>query len=86
MSDGGVTHKELNEALGLQTKLIIGKINRTEDSLKDDISEVKTDLKEDIESINSRVTYIERRGRVENVVASVVAFFGMIIYGKFSGG
>ena len=86
MSDGGVTHKELNEALGLQTKLIIGKINRSEDSLKGNISELKSDVKEDIGAVGDRVTYIERRSRTENIIASVVTFFGVIIYGKFSGG
>ena len=86
MSEGGVTHKELNEALGRQTKQIIAKINRSEDSLKEDIGEVKTDLTEDVGAINKRVTYIERRNRWENFFASVVTFFAMIFYGKFTGG
>ena len=86
MSEGGVTHKELNEALSTQTKLIIAKINRTEDSLKVDLNETKTDLMDDIKTINDRVTYIERRNRWENFFASIVTFFSMLIYGKFSGG
>ena len=85
MSDGGVTHKELNEALTVQTKLIIGKINRTEDSLKGDISEVKTDVNKDVKAIDDRVTYIERRSRTENIIASVVTFFGVIIWGRYGG-
>ena len=85
MSDGGVTHKELNEALTVQTKLIIGKINRTEDSLKGDIAEVKTDVGKDVKAIDDRVTYIERRSRTENIIASVVTFFGVIIWGRYGG-
>ena len=85
MSDGGVTHKELNEALTVQTKLIIGKINRTEDSLKGQISEVKTDVNKDVKKIDDRVTYIERRSRTENIIASVVTFFGVIIWGRYGG-
>ena len=75
MSEGGVTHKELNEALGRQTKIIIGTMRRSED---------KTEAR--IEKVDKRVTYIERRNRWENFFASVVAFFGAVIYGKFSGG
>ena len=86
MSEGGVTHKELNEALGNQTKLIIAKINRSEDSLKVDLGTVKTDLSGDIDAINTRVTYIERRSRWETFFASVVTFFGMMLYGRYSGG
>ena len=85
MSEGGVTHQELNEALGTQTKLIIGKINRTEDSLKGDIAEVKADVSKDVEKIDNRVTYIERRSRTENIIASVLTFFGVIIWGKYGG-
>ncbi len=85
MSEGGVTHKELNEALGNQTKLIIGKINRTEDSLKGQISEVKQDVTKDVGEIDDRVTYIERRSRTENIIASVVTFFGVVIWGKYGG-
>ena len=83
MSDGGVTHQELNEALSTQTKLIFGKINRAEDSLKTDIAEVKTDVNKDVDEIGERVTYIERRSRTENIIASVVTFFGVIIWGKY---
>ena len=86
MSDGGVTHKELNEALGAQTKLIVGKINRTEDSLKGDLKELKTDFGKEIEEVDKRVTYIERRNRWETFFASVATFFTMVIYGRYSGG
>ena len=75
MSGNGVTHKELNSALGKQTAIIIATLRRSED---------KVDGK--IEKVSDRVTYIERRSRTENIIASVVTFFGIIIYGKFTGG
>lgn len=75
MSEGGVTHKELNAALGAQTARIIATINRSEDNTK-----------ADIEKVSERVTYIERWRRGENILASTLAFFGAIIYGKLAGG
>ena len=75
MSDGGVTHKELNEALGKQTGIIISTLRRSED---------KADKK--IDKISTRVDYIERRNRWETFFASVATFFTMVIYGKYSGG
>ena len=84
--EGGVTHKELNEALSTQTKQIIAKINRSEDSLKEDIRENKTDLKGDILVMDKRVTYMERRNRWENFFGSVVTFFVVVVYGKITGG
>jgi hypothetical protein len=52
MADNGVTHKELNKALGAQTARIIATINRSEDVAREDLKEV-----------SDRVTYIERRNR-----------------------
>lgn len=86
MPGNGVTHKELNEALGLQTKLIFGKINRTEDSLKEDISEVKEDVKGDVEKIDTRVTHIERRNRWETFLASIVTFISAVVFGRYTTG
>ena len=79
MPDNGVTHKELNDALGKQTARIIATIRRSEDKVDDKIDKV-----------SDRVTYIERWSRIENVVASTVSsvltFFGIVIYGKYTGG
>ena len=79
MADNGVTHKELNAALGAQTARIIATVNRTEDRLR-----------EDNKDVSKRVTDLERRGRAENIIAStlssVVAFFGIIFYNRFTGG
>ena len=79
MPDNGVTHKELNAALGAQTALIIATVNRMEDRLR-----------EDSEAVSDRVTHIERRSRTENIIASILssisAFFGIIIYNRFTGG
>ena len=85
MAEGGVTHKELNEALATQTKAIVGKINRTEDSLKTDLKELKTDFTKEIDEVDERVTYIERRSRWENFFASVLTFFGVVLWGKYGG-
>ena len=78
MSENGVTHKELNAALGQQTAIIIATVRRTEDNLK-----------EDTKAVSKRVTYIERQGRKENVAASVLssilAFLGMLFYNRFGG-
>ena len=84
--DGGVTYKDLNEALGKQTGFIFGKINRTEDSLKEDIAEVKKDVKGDVDKIDTRVTHIERRNRWETFFASIATFIGAVLFGKFTGG
>jgi len=75
MAWNGVTHKELNAALGAQTARIIATIRRSEDLTAIDIKEV-----------SDRVTYIERRGRNENVLASVLTFLGAIFVSKFTGG
>jgi hypothetical protein len=75
MADNGVTHKELNKALGAQTARIIATINRSEDVAREDLKEV-----------SDRVTYIERRGWAETAVASILTFFGIILYGKYTGG
>ena len=75
MADNGVSHKELNAALGAQTARIIATIWRSEDKVAKDMKEV-----------SGRVTYIERRGRNENILASVLTFIGAIIVGKFTGG
>ena len=71
----GVSHKELNAALGKQTGIIIATLRRSEDRVGGEIKEV-----------SDRVTYIERRSRTENIIASIVTFFGIILYGKISGG
>ena len=86
MPDGGVTHKELNEALGRQTGLIFGKINRTEDSLGDNIAEVKKDVKADVEKIDKRVTHIERRNRWETFIASIATFISAVVFGRYTTG
>lgn len=75
MSDGGVTHKELNEALGKQTGIIISTLRYSE-----------TKVEKKIDKVDARVTYIERRNRWESFFASVVAFFGAIAVGKWTGG
>ena len=75
MQENGVTHKELNKALGKQTAIIIATTRRSEDKAA-----------REVEKISDRVTYIERRSRTENIVASVVTFFSIILYGKLSGG
>ena len=75
MSDGGVTHKELNDALGKQTAVIIATMRRSEDTVN-----------KKVDKVSDRVTYIERRNRWETFFASIVTFFGAVIYGKFSGG
>lgn len=76
--ENGVTHKELNAALGAQTALIIATVNRTEDRLRGDN-----------EDVSDRVTRIERQSRTENIIgsalSSVFAFFSMIIYNRFGG-
>ena len=81
----GVSHKELSAALGAQTALLISEINRSEDNLKEDIKAVKSDISDDIEAIDRRVTHIERRSRIENVIASIVTFFSVLLYNKFGG-
>lgn len=77
--ENGVTHKELNAALGAQTALIIATVNRMEDRLI-----------EDNEDVSKRVTHLERQGRTENIIASVLssifAFLGAIVYNRFTGG
>ena len=75
MADNGVTHKELNAALGQQTAIIIATMRRAEDRVDDDIKEV-----------SDRVTHIERRGRNENILASVLTFVGAAIFSRFTGG
>ena len=75
MSDNGVTHKELNTALGAQTARIIATIRRSEDRA------VK-----DVEKVSDRVTYIERRGRNENILASVLTFIVSYCTIRFTGG
>ena len=74
MSEGGVTHKELNEALGKQTGVIIATMRRSEDKVD-----------EKVDKISDRVTYIERRNRWETFFASIVTFFGAVIYGRYGG-
>jgi hypothetical protein len=73
--EDGVTHKELNAALGAQTAIIIATIRRSEDRQEGEIKEV-----------SDRVTYLERRNRWETFFASVFAFLGAVVYGKYSGG
>jgi hypothetical protein len=74
--DGGVTHKELNAALGRQTAVIIATMRRSEDKVE-----------KEIEKVSDRVTHIERRGRTENIFASILSsvltFFSVIIYENF---
>ncbi len=67
--------KELNAALGAQTARIIATVNRTEDRLR-----------EDNKDVSKRVTSIEKRGRNENVLASVLTFISAILVSKFTGG
>ena len=73
MCANGVTHKELNAALGQQTAIIIATLRRSEDKVDGKIKEV-----------SDRVTHIERRGRTENIFASILSsvltFFSVIIY------
>jgi hypothetical protein len=85
MEGNGVSHKELNEALGRQTAIIIATLRRTEDSLKTDLQEVKKDFSDDVETVSDRVTYIERRNRWENFFASALAFLGAVLYGSYVG-
>jgi hypothetical protein len=85
MYGNGVTHKELNDALGKQTGIIIATVRRTEDSLKSNISEVKADVNKDITAVSARVTYVERRGRGENVVASVLSVLVAVVASRFGG-
>ena len=75
MAEDGVTHKELNAALGKQTAIIISTLRRSEDRVDGDI-----------EKVSDRVTYIERRGRNENILASVLTFLGAIFVSRFTGG
>ena len=79
MPENGVTHKELNVALGAQTALIIATMRRSEDRQR-----------EDNKAVSDRVTHIERQGRTENIIASVLssifAFLGAIVYNRFTGG
>ncbi len=75
MADNGVTHKELNAALGAQTAIIIATMRRSEDRVDGDI-----------EKVSDRVTHIERRGRGENILASILTFLGAVFVSKFTGG
>jgi len=43
-------------------------------------------MAKDVDKVSDRVTYIERRGRNENVLASVLTFLGAIFVSKFTGG
>ena len=75
MADNGVTHKELNAALGRQTAIIIATLRRSEDKVE-----------KRIEKVSNRVTHIERRGRSENILASVLTFFAAYFASRFTGG
>ena len=75
MADNGVTHKELNVALGAQTARIIATIRRSEDLAA-----------KDLDKVSDRVTYIERRGRNENILASVLTFVISYCTIKLTGG
>lgn len=75
MADNGVTHKELNKALGAQTARIVATIWRSEDRAAEDTKEV-----------SDRVEYIERRGRYENIFASVLTYIVTYFSIKLTGG
>jgi hypothetical protein len=71
---GGVTHKELKDALDKQTETIVATLRRSEDKVE-----------RKVDKISDRVTYLERRNRWETFFASVVAFFGAVFYNKYGG-
>ena len=75
MAEDGVTHKELNAALGAQTARIIAALWRSEDKVDGDIDKV-----------SDRVTSIEKRGRYENIFASFLTLISAILVNKFTGG
>ena len=75
MAENGVTHKELNAALGAQTARIIAALWRSEDKVA-----------ENIDRVSDRVTSIEKRGRYENIFASFLALISAVLVNRFTGG
>jgi hypothetical protein len=75
MPDNGVTHKELNSALGKQTAVIIATLRRSEDKVDDKIDKV-----------SDRVTAVERRNRWETFFTAIATFISAVLFGKFTGG
>ena len=73
MCGNGVTHKDLNAALGQQTAIIIATMRRSEDKID-----------RDIEKVDKRVTHIERRSRIESIIGSAIAAVAAIFVGEYT--
>lgn len=92
MSEQSSEDKRYEAFESLLTKYLDGQASRierhmdkVETRLSEDIREVKADCQDDIDRIEARVTFQERKSQRDTLIGSAISFVGAVLVSIFGG-